>query len=113
MAQPTRSGPNGSSAGSGTEDLLLLLAELGRGQDALLLQIAQLLQAIELRVVGVLVVGAELPDGRSDAAAGLLAHRPRPTAHPGDPLTALRVGGLAAGIGAEVFNSPCRPAEPP
>ena len=38
----------------GAEDLLLLLAELGRGQHALLLQFAELLQPIELRVVRML-----------------------------------------------------------
>src|SRR3954465_8495727 len=105
MAQPTRSGPNGSSAGSAAEDPLLLLAELGRGQDALLLQVAQLLQAIELRVMGVLVVGAELPDRRADAPAGLLAHRPRPAAHPGDPFTPPGVGELAAGVATESFDA--------
>src|SRR3954470_664230 len=105
MAQPTRSGPNGSSGGSAAEDLLLLFAELGRRQDALLLQAAQLLQPIELGVVGMLLVGAELADGRPDASAGLLPHLPRPPAHPGHPISALGVRELAAGVAAEPLDA--------
>ncbi len=51
--------------------LLLLLAELGRGQHALLLQLAEPLEPIELCVVGMPLVVREAPHRRADPPPGL------------------------------------------
>src|SRR4051794_18318584 len=110
MAPPTRSARSGSSAESplAGKDLLLLLAELRGCQHALLLQLTELLEPVELCVVGMLVVRGELPRRRTDPAPGLLRGSSRPPAHPSDPVALLGVGELAARVTSQGLDAAAR-----
>src|SRR5215211_6067687 len=98
----------GDSLALAFENPLLLGAELGRGQQALLLQLSEPLEAIELRIVGVLVLVRELPERRADPASRLGTRPLCPLPHPQHPFASLGAWELVPAPPAERLDADAR-----